>query len=197
MIKEIQVLDDLLLLKRVSLKDELAFAELYNRYRKKVYTYAFKILKYSDRAEDIVHEIFLTIWQHNDLESIQNLDAYLRVATRNQTLKLLRRQQLEIKSNKNMFVAWQEVHNETEQEILLHDTSAQLIQGIAQLPPQQKKVYQLCREEGLKYEEVAERLSISKLTVKTHMQHALRFLRTYLSSRTDIVGLLLLLKFFY
>nr|WP_294899440.1 RNA polymerase sigma-70 factor [uncultured Pedobacter sp.] len=197
MIKEIQALDDLLLLKRVSLKDELAFAELYNRYRKKVYSYSFKILKYPDRAEDIVHEVFLTLWQHDNLESILNLDAYLRVVTRNQTLKLLRRQQLELKSNKSMFVAWQEVHNETEQEILLHDTYAQLLQGVAQLPPQQKKVYQLCREEGLKYEEVAEQLSISRLTVKTHMQHALRFLRAYLTSHTDVVGLLLLLNFFF
>ena len=197
MIKEIQHLDDLLLLKRVSLKDELAFAELYNRYRKKVYTYSLKILKYPDRAEDIVHEVFLTLWQHDDLSSILNIDAYLRIVTRNQTLKLLRRQQLELKSNKTMFVSWQEVHNETEQEILLHDTYAQLLQGVAQLPPQQKKVYQLCRDEGLKYEEVAEQLSISRLTVKTHMQHALRFLRTYLTQHTDVVGLLLLLKFFY
>ncbi|MFC5281945.1 RNA polymerase sigma factor [Pedobacter alpinus] len=197
MIKEIQVLDDLLLLKRVSLKDQLAFAELYNRYRKKVYTYSLKILKYPDRAEDIVHEIFLTIWQHDNLESILNLDAYLRVVTRNHTLKLLRRQQLELKSNKCMFVGWQEVHNETEQEILLKDTNAQLVQGIDKLPPQQKKVYQLCREQGLKYEEAAEQLSISRLTVKTHMQHALRFLRTYLTQHTDVIGLLLFLKFFF
>lgn len=197
MIKEIHALEDLALLKRVSLRDEQAFAELYNRYRKKVYTYSFKILKYPDRAEDIVHEVFLTLWQYDNLESILNLDAYLRVVARNQTLKLLRRQQLELKSNKNMFVEWQEVHNETEQEILLHDTYAQLSQGVAQLPPQQKKVYQLCREEGLKYEEVAEQLSISRLTVKTHMQHALRFLRAYLTSHTDVVGLFLLLKIFY
>lgn len=197
MIKGEQLLDDLLLLKRVSLKDELAFAELYNRYRKKVYTYALKILKYQDRSEDIVHEVFLTLWQHNNLESILNLDAYLRVTTRNQTLKLLRRQKLELASNKNMFVAWQDAHNETEQDILLHDTNAQLVQGIAKLPPQQKKVYQLCREEGLKYEEVAEQLCISRLTVKTHMQHALRFLRAYLTNRTDVLGLILLINFFY
>jgi RNA polymerase sigma-70 factor (family 1) len=197
MIKEIQVLDDLSLLKRVFLKDELAFAELYNRYRKKVYSYSLKILKYPDRAEDIVHEVFLTLWQQDNLASILNLDAYLKVVTRNQTLKLLRRQQLELKSNKNMFVAWQEVHNETEQEILLHDTYEQLRNGVEQLPPQQKKVYQLCREEGLKYEEVAEQLSISRLTVKTHMQHALRFLRAYLTSHTDVVGFLILTIFFY
>jgi RNA polymerase sigma-70 factor (family 1) len=197
MIKEIQVLDDLSLLKRVFLKDELAFAELYNRYRKKVYSYSLKILKYPDRAEDIVHEVFLTLWQQDNLASILNLDAYLKVVTRNQTLKLLRRQQLELKSNKNMFVAWQEVHNETEQEILLHDTYEQLRNGVEQLPPQQKKVYQLCREEGLKYEEVAEQLSISRLTVKTHMQHALRFLRAYLTSHTDVVGFLILTSFFY
>jgi RNA polymerase sigma factor (sigma-70 family) len=190
MIKEIQVLDDLSLLKRVFLKDELAFAELYNRYRKKVYSYSLKILKYPDRAEDIVHEVFLTLWQQDNLASILNLDAYLKVVTRNQTLKLLRRQQLELKSNKNMFVAWQEVHNETEQEILLHDTYEQLRNGVEQLPPQQKK-------EGLKYEEVAEQLSISRLTVKTHMQHALRFLRAYLTSHTDVVGFLILTSFFY
>lgn len=197
MINEALVLDDLFLLKRVSLKDEVAFSQLYNKYRKKVYSYSFKILKYPDRAEDIVHEVFLKLWQCDSLETILNLDAYLRVVTRNQTLKLLRRQELELKSNKSMFVDWQETHNETEQEILLNDAYAQLQKGIAQLPPQQKKIYQLCREEGLKYEEVAEMLSISKLTVKTHMQHALRFLRAYLSNHTDVAGFIILLIFHY
>ncbi|MNY40859.1 Sigma-70, region 4 [compost metagenome] len=56
-------------------------------------------------------------------------------------------------------------------------------------------MYHLCHQEGLKYEEVAERLNISKLTVKTHMQHALRFLRNYVSTHTDIAVLVILMTF--
>jgi len=194
--RNLKTLDDRSLLECIASKDELAFAEIYNRYKSKVYSYAFKILKFEDRAEDIVHEVFLNIWHHPGLSEIENLSYYLRRVTANQTLKLLRRHQLEITANKRIFADWQEGHNETEQEIILHDTHAQLHKAIESLPPQQKKVYLLCKEEGLEYKEVAEQLSISRLTVKTHMQHALRFLRSYLSSRTDVTIFFFLILIF-
>jgi RNA polymerase sigma-70 factor (ECF subfamily) len=49
---------------------------------------------------------------------------------------------------------------------------------IRKLPPQQQLIYSMCRHEGLQYDEVAQRLKISKLTVKTHMQQALKTIKT-------------------
>lgn len=180
------ILDERMLLGRISSGDEHAFRVIYDRYRKKIYSYALKILKDEDRSEDIVHEVFLCIWQHSNLGKIENLESYLRVIVRNATLKLLRREKLERKVNTQMFVDWDEMNDSTEQVILWKDTRKLIQEAVDYLPPQQKIVFQLCREEGLKYEEVAERMDISRLTVKTHMQHALRFLRAYVSRHTDV-----------
>lgn len=182
------------LLSRIEAGDEYAFRVLYDRYRMKLYSYALKIIKSEILAEDILHEVFLKIWQHEKISDIDNIEAYLKVITRNHTLKALRRHQLEIHAGYVLGKTWQEAHNETEESVLLNDSKNILKQGIEMLPPQQKLVYNLCREEGLKYEEAARHLSISPLTVKTHMQHALRFLRGYLSKYTDVSLLLILIQ---
>lgn len=191
---ETHKLDEQVLLSRISLGDERAFRVIYDRYRKKVYSYALKILKEEDRSEDIVHEVFINIWQHERLKEIENLESYLRITTRNATLKLLRRQKLERRVSTEQAVRWEDLCEATEQGILWNDTRKILQKGVDYLPPQQKIVFQLCRDEGLKYEEIAERMSISRLTVKTHMQHALRFLRTYLSRHTDVMMWVLLIN---
>ncbi|ALL06955.1 hypothetical protein AQ505_16545 [Pedobacter sp. PACM 27299] len=188
------VLEEQVLLSRISLGDERAFAVIYHRYRKRIYAYALTILKAEDGAEDIVHEVFINIWKHHHLEDIENLEAYLQVAARNTILKRLRRQKLERKVSDEKAIEWEESCNATEQGILCNDTRKLLEQGVRNLPPQQKAVFQFCREEGMKYEEVAERMSISRLTVKTHMQHALRFLRAYLLRHTDVMMWAILLQ---
>ncbi|MDR6784317.1 RNA polymerase sigma-70 factor (family 1) [Pedobacter africanus] len=182
------------LLSQISTGDEKAFSMFFHRFSAKVYTYALKIVKSETLSEEITQEVFVKIWNLGEqLNSIENLDAYLRVLTRNHTLKVLRRLALEVRTNKMMAPGYTETHNETEEYIIFKDSEKILNQGIEQLPAQQKLVYMLCHQEGLKYEEAAERLNISKLTVKTHMQHALRFLRNYVSTHTDIAVLVILM----
>lgn len=182
------------LLCQISTGNEKAFSTIFYRFSPKVYTYTFKIVKSAALAEEIVQEVFVKIWNLEEkLIAIENLDAYLRVLTRNHTLKVLRRMALEIKTSRNIAHSYQENHNETEEYILFKDSERILNDAIEKLPAQQKLVYSLCHQEGLKYEEVAEKLNLSKLTVKTHMQHALRFLRNYVSTHTDIATVVILM----
>lgn len=186
--------EDKELLQLASIGDVRSFSIIFHRYSPKVYSYALKIVKSASLAEEISQEIFVKIWNlEAQLSTIENLDAYLRVLTRNHTLKVLRRMALEIRTSRMMAYDFQEEHNETEEYIIFRDSEKILNQAIDKLPAQQKLVYRLCHQEGLKYEEAAERLNISKLTVKTHMQHALRFLRNYVSTHTDIAIVIILL----
>lgn len=179
--------DEKSLLHQISIGDAHAFSIIFHRYSPKVYHYALKIIKSENLAEEIAQEVFVKIWKlEEQLNEIKNLDAYLNVLTKNHTLKVLRRIALETKTSRMMRDDFKEDHNETEEYIIFKDSEKILNQAIEKLPAQQKLVYMLCHQEGLKYEEVAERLNISKLTVKTHMQHALRFLRNYVSTHTDI-----------
>lgn len=181
-----------ILLNKISNGDKEAFHIIFNSYRQKVYSYALKIIKCKATAEDIVHDVFLKIWTHKNLNEINHLESYLKIVSRNTTLKVLRRQSLEVHTSNELSRSWQETHNETEEIIILNDFSKILNQAIDSLPNQQRLVYNLCREEGLKYAEAAERLSLSPLTVKTHMQLALRFLKNYLSKHSDVVTFLIL-----
>ncbi|MNY30981.1 RNA polymerase sigma factor [compost metagenome] len=78
----------------------------------------------------------------------------------------------------------------------MNDTRNVIKQALELLPAQQKEVYRLCHQEGLKYEEAALRLNISVNTVQTHMSRALKFLRTHLKNNTDIVAVLIVMKLF-
>lgn len=185
------------LLQDISSGDERAFRELFDSHRAKVYSYALKIIKSETQAEDILQDVFLKIWQHKNLSDIENFEGYLKTMTKNHVFKVLRRQSLEVANNSRLKVDWKEGHNDTEESLLLHDSQYIINEAINHMPPKQKLVYNLCKNEGLKYEAVAKILSISPLTVKTHMQHSLRFLRNYLSKHTDIAVLLLLIKMFW
>lgn len=183
------------LLTRISSGDTRAFSVFFHQYSPKVYSYALKLVKSENLAEEIVQEVFVKIWNlETQLRDIEHIDAYLRTVTRNHTFKVLRRIALEIKTSRMLGSNYQEDHNETEEYIIFKDSEKILNQAIEKLPPQQKLVYSLCHQEGLKYEEVAEKLNISKLTVKTHMQHALRFLRQYVSTHTDIAVIVIVLE---
>jgi RNA polymerase sigma factor (sigma-70 family) len=50
-------------------------------------------------------------------------------------------------------------------------------EAVGKLTPQQKEVYKMSREEGLKQEDIARRLNISIFTVKKHLTDALNYLR--------------------
>lgn len=186
--------DEKKVLNHVSDGDERAFQALFDHYRAKVYTYALKIVKCEDQAEDILQDVFLKVWQHQNLGDIVNFEGYLRTMTKNHVLKFFRRQQLEQQNSNKLRNEWSEAHNETEECLLLHDSQHLINEAIAHLPPKQKLVYDLCKNQGLKYEAAAKILSVSPLTVKTHMQHSLRFVRKYLSKYTDIANIFLALQ---
>jgi RNA polymerase sigma-70 factor (family 1) len=183
------------LLARIAIRDEQAFAVIYKKYSRKIYTFSFRLLKSKQLAEEIVQESFLKIWLLGDaINRVQNIEAYLVTLARNKSLDLLRKSQREFSSNSQGGKDWDEGHNETEETILLNDTRNLLQAAIDRLPPQQKLVYKLCQQDGLKYEEAAKQLNLSPLTIKTHMQHALRFVRVYIAENSKIAIALILLK---
>ncbi|SMC88866.1 RNA polymerase sigma factor [Pedobacter africanus] len=185
------------LLAKVAKGDEYAFGLLYNQYNKKVFGFALQLLNSEILAEEVMQVTMLKLWQMEEgLNAIQNLDAYLRVTSRNISYNMLRRLKLEQNASEALGREWLEEHNETEEQIILKDTKKILEEAIEALPPQQKLVYQLCHQQGMKYEEAAKQLNLSPLSVQTYMKLALRFLRAYISKRTDVAALLIIFKLF-
>src|SRR6202000_1639091 len=78
----IQILEDKELTDLLKDGNEPAFTEIYNRYWDKLYFIAYKLLKDTNAAEEIVQEVFLMIWKKRDSLNIKSLTQYLAAMTR-------------------------------------------------------------------------------------------------------------------
>jgi len=184
--------DNLLRLLREGDRD--AFREAYNLYRNKVYSVALKILREKEDAEEVMQEVMLKLWlSAGSLKVDSNLEAWLKTITRNLSYNVLRRQALEAKTAVNRGADWRDFSNETEEHVLLNETKKVLYDAIEKLPPQQKLVYQLCHQQGLKYEEAARELNLSASTVQSYMKLAIRSVRSYVTFHSDLPVALIIL----
>lgn len=174
--------DDRYLLDRIAVGDQHAFREIFNSWSGKVFGFALKLTHSKSLSEEIVQDVFMKIWINREsLEAIQSFPAYLFTLTRNHTFNNLKRIAIEEAARIKLGKKLTESNYDTEETINFRESERLLNQAISKLPPQQRLVYSLCQQEGLKYEEVAQRLNISRLTVKTHMQQALRSIKNHFS----------------
>ena len=173
-------LDDTQLLKLLQEGDEGAFAEVYNRYWKRVNTVALNFIKSPEAAQDAVQDVFIKIWNSREnLLHVRELKPYLFVTARNQIISSLRNKVFHISLD-----AEEGVEEETflpEKQLSYKESVALLQKAIELLPPQQQRAYQLSRDGGLRYEDIAQEMGISRLTVRTHISKAIQFIRQYLT----------------
>ncbi len=181
------------LLAQIAAGDEHAFRILFNTYSSKIYGYALKLTRSVDLGEEVVQDVFMKIWiNRSTIHEIQNIEAYLITLTRNHTFNALKRAAIEVAAKARLIKKLEEAHHETEETVNFRESQMILNTAIDRLPPQQRLVYSLCHEQGLKYEEVAQRLKISRLTVKTHMQQALRTLKSHFSGFATLLLFILI-----
>lgn len=191
------ILNENELLLKVAEGDQRAFRVIYDHYYHSIFAYALHLLKSELEAEDVAQATFLKLWLLGErLTKLQNLESFLITISRNHSLDLLRRGQLAEKAKHALRLQWTESHNGTEEQVFLNDARQVLWNAVESLPPRQQQVYRLCHLEGLKYEEVAQRLNLSILTVKSYMKLARHALRKHVSLHTD-TGIILLLFSLY
>lgn len=155
-----------------------AFREIFNFYRSKLYTNIFKLTDSREIAEDTVHEVFLKIWANRQmLPGINNFSAYISRMAHNHAYTGFRRMAKETLILAELRKESEPGQDHPERQLLAKEVRDFIYRAIQNLTPQQKQVFLMSREEGLKHEQIAEKLHISVFTVKKHMADALRFLR--------------------
>lgn len=171
--------DELNLLRLVSEGDEQAFRKIFDFYSGRLYTYVYRISGNEEVAEEIVMDGFMKIWvNRTELLQINRFDSYLYTLVRNQAFNSLKRLAHEQSIIKEMSFTNTEYQEFTEQTVIHKDYQDLLNQTVNQLPPQQRQVYMLSKEQGLKYNEIADQLNLSPNTVKAHLKKAVSNVRT-------------------
>jgi RNA polymerase sigma-70 factor (family 1) len=171
------VYTDSKLLDLIAHHDHSAFKGLYRRYWSQLYDAAFQRLKDHQQAEDIVQEIFVSLWKRREALQVDNLAAYLHTAVRNRVLNYVVRN----KAPESFYepLAAILLESTTADTILLQKELLELLKSyIETLPEKRKQVFVLHLYHHLSTKEIAEKLQISQKTVQNQLRTAMADLKT-------------------
>jgi len=184
-----------LLAQRIVLGDQQAFELLFRKYYIRLCGFANKFLNNPDEAQDIVQEVFSTIWENRELiDSDNSLKAYIFKITQNLSINKLKRKEVESRFTEIYKLVYID-HKEfsSYESLIAKELEENISQVIDKLPPECSKVFKMSRVDGLKYHEIANTLNISVKTVETQMSKALRILRMELIEYTSLLIIFMLL----
>ncbi|MFI2742404.1 RNA polymerase sigma-70 factor [Zhouia sp. PK063] len=168
-----------------------SFDEIYNRYWKRLFTYAFKIYQDDLICEDIVQEVFIKLWEINQTTTILNLEAYLFKAIKNRAANHIRSLKFTA-VHEDVLTSIQSTIN-LQKEIEVKELEQQIFESIDELPPKCKEIFYMSRFEMLNNKEIAEKLNISIRTVEKHISNALKHLRQQVPYLQIIIYITLML----
>ena len=180
------------LLDLIRTEDRAAFTELYNRYWDKTFAVAFHRLDDEHEAEEVVQEVFLSIWQRRaSIELTHSVATYLSVAVKYKVINHLAKQHRRQLQLNEITIAAAETEDTTNNWLTEKELRRQLDHSINQLPEKCRIVFLLSREENKTYAEIAAELNISQKTVEAHMSKALSTLRETLKVSLPVLLILI------
>jgi len=168
---------------------ELLFRRLYPR----LVSYANKYLNNTDEAEEIVQEVFFRIWKDREkLDDRKSINGYLFKAVKNNCFNLLQHWKVENKYADLINYVYQSLpeENNAYENFIAQELEIDFQKALHHLPVECRKIFELSRFEGLKYQEIAVKLNISIKTVETQMSRALQKMRLQLKEYLAIIILL-------
>lgn len=173
-------------IEQINKLDTTAFRLLYKSYYKALVCYALQMVEDSESAEDIVQELFSTIWEKKmSFQSLVSFKAYLYNSVRNASLDYLKHKDVEGNYLQKMIDAHPDYcgvgDEEEDEDFFSEEVYRRLLLTIESLPNRCREVFLLYME-GNTNEEIATALSVSLETVKTQKKRAMSFLRKKLGT---------------
>ncbi len=160
------------------------FSQLYNEYYRGLSVYAANFVGNLSEAEDIVQEVFSTLWEQDSaFISSTAIKSYLYRSVRNGSLDMLKHKSVEESYIRKTMEAYPEIKFDDTGETLSKEmVYAKLFRTIETLPLRQREIFMLYMR-GKKNREIAEIMEISTDTVKTQKRRAMNILRQKLGDK--------------
>ncbi|MEO7216345.1 RNA polymerase sigma-70 factor [Mucilaginibacter sp.] len=182
-------LTDIELLELFTTGNDGAFSEIYNRYWKKLIALSYSYTKDKFAAEEIVQEVFVSLWNRRGVLKVETLSSYLATAIKFSVFK-----SVYTKNRHEKLLEYMPGNSPAElPEDLVHAKFLEeYVNGLVeQLPEKCRLVYQYSRQKGFSPQEIADEMNIAKKTVEAHLTKALKMLRFNLK---EMMVLLIVLK---
>ena len=153
----------------VNRKDEKMWGDFYDRFYTALCVYVSKILPVPDAVEDLVQEVFISVWEgKRTFSDIKELTNYLYRACYNNALLYIRNHQI----HDSILNGLPQEEDFEDEEMLYaltvkEEAIRQLYFYIEELPAEQRRII-LLRIEGHSWDEIASRLGVSTVSY-THL----------------------------
>jgi RNA polymerase sigma-70 factor, ECF subfamily len=176
------MIGDTEIIRRIRQGDAEQFESLFRSSYVSLVRYAKTLIKDHDTAEEIVQDLFFRLWKDKEKIIIESsLNGYLFRSVHNRCLHYIEHNRVVERHAEEM--AHQQADNQENPSDILHykELQAKIARILERLPERCGKIFYLSRFEGLKYNEIAEKLSVSVKTVEANMGKALKEFRKELT----------------
>ena len=158
--------------------DIASFEALFHHYYNGLCGYSTRLVGMKEVAEEVVQDVFINIWNNREtLRLRQSIQSYLYRAAYNNSMMYLRKMRREHFMEDLSRPEPSVDAPDPSQVIQLDEVSNLISQTLESLPERCREIFRMNRQEGLKYREIAQKLSISEKTVEANMGKALKALR--------------------
>ncbi|MCG8318562.1 MAG: RNA polymerase sigma-70 factor [Cytophagales bacterium] len=175
------------LLQKITLGCKRSFEILFKKYHGPLYYYAFRVFRDEAIADDVVHRVFIKIWDlRKSLSNIKSFRNYIYRVNRNlvaQELNTISRNRKLAEQVADRIVT---SINAVEEEVIYNNLEEIANEAIERLPGKRKEIFKLSRQNGFSHKEIAHKLNISENTVKVSVSKSLKQIKDYMSINTGI-----------
>ncbi|MFN4146177.1 MAG: RNA polymerase sigma-70 factor [Runella sp.] len=159
-----------------------AFEAIYRRYWRPLYGYIYQQLGSKEEAEEIVHDLMLSLWQNRSQIDIRQLQVYLFVAARNLTNKYIR-SQINLRKYREYQILHEVLENIPPDQIENSDDLAQAIEHVMkQMPEKTARIFRMSKIEELPVKQIASTMQLTEKAVEYHITKSLKMLRQHLQT---------------
>lgn len=172
------------IIRRIRQGNKQEFEKLFRSSYVSLVRYAKTILRDHDTSEEIVQELFFRLWQDRENLKIESsLNGYLFRSVHNRALHYLEHQKVIGRHAGEMAAAADQTSEAVTDAIYYSELQAKVARVLERLPERCREIFRMSRFEGLKYTEIAEKLSVSMKTVEANMGKALKEFRNALAEQ--------------
>jgi RNA polymerase sigma-70 factor (family 1) len=154
-----------------------AFEEIYDRYWYKLFCIAYHQVGSREESEELVHDIFESLWNKRQETSIRNLSTYLVIAMKYRITNFIKSQITWRKYQEYLIL--NKIHEtySTDEIVQFSDLSRAVDEVMGKLPEKTSRVFQLSRFENQSVKEISDELHMSEKAVEYHITKSLKALK--------------------
>ncbi len=159
--------------------DTDAFRKIFGMFYPKIYSFAKRLIQDQEEAKDVTQKIFIRIWVNREkFLDVQDYDSYIFILSKYTILNHIKGKKKIPDRNPPGDIR---DSRSPEDKVEMLDIRKKVDSIVGKMPKQRRLIFRMSRILGLKNEEIARELGLSKKTVENHINLALKEIRKELS----------------